>query len=179
MMTPQSDRLALTPDSKLWIEGTSTIHDWTCEVGSFTGNIEIVREGNTLQSISAVDLAVPVTAIECHNKTMVKKAQQALKAETSPTIQFALNSATIQPAASGSFAVQALGRLTLAGVTHEVTMTLNAKSDSSGFRFEGQVPIQMSQYNVDPPTAMLGTLKTGNEVVVHFNVLGTSAGSQM
>jgi hypothetical protein len=30
----------------------------------------------------------------------------------------------------------------------------------------------MSDYGIDPPTAMLGTLKTGDDVVVHFEAVG-------
>jgi polyisoprenoid-binding protein YceI len=61
------------------------------------------------------------------------------------------------------------GKLTIAGVTRDVTMQISGTRDSGGMYFlTGQLPIRMSDYGIKPPTAMMGTIKTGNDVKVTF-----------
>ena len=39
------------------------------------------------------------------------------------------------------------------------------------FRLTGSLPLLMTDFGIDPPKAMPGTLKTGDRVVVHFDVV--------
>lgn len=36
--------------------------------------------------------------------------------------------------------------------------------------FMGEIKINMTEFNVDPPTALLGTIKTGEEITIKFQV---------
>jgi len=36
--------------------------------------------------------------------------------------------------------------------------------------FEGSQPISMSDYGISAPTALFGTLKTGNDITINFKV---------
>ena len=38
-------------------------------------------------------------------------------------------------------------------------------------RFTGQHPMLMSDFGMDPPSAMFGQLRTADEVVVHFDLV--------
>ena len=60
--------------------------------------------------------------------------------------------------------------LTIAGKTKEVNIAskLDFKNNSS-FMVTGEVPLKMSDFNIDPPTAMMGAMKTGDEVVIKYN----------
>ena len=80
---------------------------------------------------------------------------------------------------ASAFAVRATGRLTLAGQTRTVTATLQGSARPDGkLRFTGQLPVTMSDYGIKPPTAMMGTLKTGDAVVVHLDLMAALAGTQ-
>ena len=48
-------------------------------------------------------------------------------------------------------------------------LILNCDGDKQ-FQVKGEVPLKMSDFGIDPPTAMMGTLKTGNEVVIKYNL---------
>ena len=39
---------------------------------------------------------------------------------------------------------------------------------------KGRLPIQLKEYNIKPPTAMMGAIKTGEEVMVVFNAVFTA-----
>lgn len=166
-------RLSLEPESKLWVEGTSTIHDWTCEVGAFTGAIEATDATSIADALSQVQVSVPVAELECKNGTMNGKAHDALKAKKHGTIRYTMTDATVQSEGSdGAATLQARGTLTIAGTEKPVTLTVKGqKLDDGGYRFTGSTPLLMSDFGVKPPTAMLGTMKTGDRVVVHFDVV--------
>ncbi len=63
----------------------------------------------------------------------------------------------------------AAGQLTVAGATRPLTMALKATIvDGGGLLFEGSAPLRMTEFGIEPPKAMLGTIKTGDEVRVGF-----------
>lgn len=164
-------RFTMTPQSRLWIEGTSTVHDWTCEVSTFEGQLDALADA--LESVQAVQVRVPVKALDCKNGTMNKKAHRALKADTSPEVTYRLTSATPSgTAANGQFELETAGQLTIGGVTCPISMTVAGERDGVGrLRFKGQASVLMSSFGIDAPTAMLGALKTGDRVVVGFDVV--------
>lgn len=153
--------------SKIWVEGTSTVHDWKCQVGQFAGTVNAEAAEASLANLSTTTLTVPVQGIDCDNGTMNGKLRDALG---SSPIRYALTSATVgAPAADGWFTIRTTGQLSIAGTAQTVQMNVKGKAVDGGFRLAGQHSLQMTDYGVSPPTAMLGTLKTGDQVTVHFD----------
>ena len=100
---------------------------------------------------------------------MDKKAHDALKEKKSPEIKFALNKNN-NVRISGTSA-NFTGLLTVAGKTKEVSLSAQFDIENpQKFLVSGSVPIKMSDFGIDPPTAMMGTIKTHDEVVVQFNL---------
>lgn len=175
-VTAELLRLDVQPQSKLRVEGTSSVHDWACEVKAFTGSIEggtAAQPTSVLEALSHVQVTVPVAALECKNGTMNKKAQEALKADENPAIQYVMQSAEVQAEGTdGWTTMKATGQLRIAGVEKPMTMTVKGRRNDDGtFRFTGSTPLLMSDFGMKAPTAMLGAMKTGDRVVVHFDVL--------
>lgn len=166
-------RYVIESPSSLWVTGTSSLHDWRCDAGQLVGWIEGSGEGS-LSAITASQIRVPVSGLECKNGTMNGKMRDALRADAHGTISFTLTAAEL---ASGN-RVRATGRLTIAGETRSVTTTVQAQITANGkLRVAGELPVTMSGYGVKPPTAMMGALKTGDDVVVHFELLAAPAGT--
>lgn len=166
-VSAQTDNVKLTfsPDSKMWVTGTSSVHDWECAVKDITGSVSAnVADG--VSAISAGTFSVPVENIDCDSRTMNRKVGGALNDDdNTPTISFALASATVGEQ------INVTGSLTMAGVTKQIVFPVSAAQTGSTLTFTGEVPVLMSDFNVDPPTAMLGALKTGDEVKVHFEIV--------
>ncbi len=166
----------LAKESRMWIDGTSTVHDWTCNVGDVTGTISMDPGALT---ISKATVIVPSAAIDCDNGTMNKKVADALSIKKHPAVKFSLSSGKITDGGD-KLNIQVVGRLDLAGQTKVVSATATATPLGNGlYKIAGKLPIAMSAFGIDPPRAMLGTLKTGNEVNVRFELTArpTSVGA--
>jgi len=165
-------QLTINDQSRMWVDGTSTIHDWMCEVGTVEGSIMLDAE---VGQVSNAVVTVPSASIDCDNSTMNKKASKALSVGDYPTIRFTLDEADV--ARDGKdLRIEALGKLEMAGATKAVEASLVGQpAADGGFRFMGSMPIVMSDFGVDAPTAMLGTIRTGDEVTVRFELV-TDAG---
>jgi polyisoprenoid-binding protein YceI len=93
------------------------------------------------------------------------------KATGTAPIVYALTSATMGAARNGTFPINVRGQLTMHGTTRSVPITAQAKSlGGKRFQVTGSVPVTMSQYGIDPPRAMMGTMRTGDQTTVRFNV---------
>ncbi len=157
-----------TSDSRVWVEGTSTVHDWECNAGQLSASMDATPSGNGLSAISALTVTVPVAGLDCGNGTMNGKLRSALG--TSP-IRFTLSRARVGTTTAGRFLVEADGQLSIHGTSRAQHIQGHGQALSNGrYRFTGEVPVTMSQFGVDPPRAMMGTLRTGDQVTVKFDV---------
>ena len=162
------DRYTFAPGSRVWVEGTSTVHDWSCGAEQVSGTLDATPGGGALSGISALAVTVPVATLDCDNGTMNGKMREALG---SSPVRFTLSNARVGSANDGRFLVEADGRLTIHGTTRAQRVRAEGRALGGGrFLFSGEVPVTMSEFGVDPPRAMMGTLRTGDRVTVHFAV---------
>lgn len=154
--------------SKISIHGTSTLHDWESIVNQVTG--EFVLNNDQIESLV---LNIPVLSIKSKDeeKLMDKKTYEALKSNKNPVITFKLTQPA-KPVISDSGAeVTLTGDLTIAGVTKRITFkSTGEKNGSSSYTFNGIIPLKMSDFKIDPPTALLGVIKTGDQINIKFNL---------
>jgi polyisoprenoid-binding protein YceI len=157
-----------TTGSVVRVEGTSTLHAWTMESPSVTGRIDAPTPGNWNTPANAV-VTIPVTSIKSEHAKMDKLMADALKAKTHPEIRFEMTSARPRSTNGDAFVLETKGRLAIAGVTRDVAFDVQGSRNADGkYTLVGQAPIKMSDYGIKPPTAMMGTIKTGNDVKVTF-----------
>lgn len=165
-----ADRYTPAKGSFVRIEGTSSLHDWKMEGTTIDGSITAppIEQWTGAAPASEVAVTIPVVSIKSEHAKMDKLMAAALKSKVNPTIRYELTSAVLaQPGAA--FALDTRGKLTIAGVTRDVGMKIAGTRDSNGiYTLTGQLPIRMSDYGIKPPTAMLGAIKTGNDVKVTF-----------
>ena len=174
----QSVRLAVGADSKLWIEGGSNLHDWSCKASAIDAAIDVDAAFLTAESASPtllkkVEVKVPVRNLKCGHGGMDNNLYKALKADDTPEISYIMATFDVVPgAARDSFTVKAVGALKIAGTEKPVDMDVTATRLADGsVRAEGALPLLMTDFGVKPPTAMLGTLRTSNKVTVKFSLL--------
>ena len=163
-----ADRFIPTKGSFVRIEGTSTLHDWKMEGTTINGNIAAPPIEQWKSDASSVAIAIPVTSIKSEHAKMDKLMAEALKAGANPTIRYELTNANLTES-TPALQLETRGKLTIAGVTRDVIMQVNGTREPGGtYVLTGQLPIRMSDYGIKPPTAMMGTIKTGNDVKVTF-----------
>jgi polyisoprenoid-binding protein YceI len=164
-------------DSRLWVDGTSTVRDFTCQAGDFGGSVDPTTTAAPLAvtglaaSVQGAEAVVRVAAMECGNGTMNSHLRKALKADNHPTIVYRLVSYEVVSTGNGEAQVRLVGNLTMAGQTKPITMDATARTSADGaLRVRGSKEIVMSEYGVKPPSLMLGTMKVGDKVTVHYEV---------
>jgi hypothetical protein len=68
--------------------------------------------------------------------------------------------------------VNVTGNLTAAGFTKEINVPLEVQKLESGqLKVIGSYPLDMVEYEIEPPSAMFGQLKTGKDVTIDFELL--------
>ena len=171
----QSVRLAVAPDSKLWIEGGSNLHGWSCKASSIDAIIDVDEAFLTSTSptlLKKVQVKVPVRNLKCGHGGMDNNLYKALKADAVPDISYILGTFDVVAGARDSFTVKSVGTLKVAGTEKTVNMDVTASKLADGsVRAEGELPLLMTDFGVKPPTAMFGTLRTDNKIIVKFSLL--------
>ena len=167
-------------DFDVKIEGTSTLHDWVSEVTKVKSDAKLAFEGQRLKQIDQLSVTIPVKSIEStKGRIMDNKTYDALKSKSHPNISFKLKSAKVTPTGTKSVRVNATGALTIAGATRTVELVANGKPASDeAITFSGSKQLRMSDYNIEQPTALLGTIETGNEVTIRYQLTLTSDSQQ-
>jgi polyisoprenoid-binding protein YceI len=167
--------------SEMSVEGGSTLHDWSCPIESISGSLDIdtaqTDQGAPIAGLSGTQVAVPVDAIQCDKDTMNEKLREALQMNSYPEVYFSLEDAQVSPLPdSGAtwFQVEATGELILAGERRQVELPVKGeKLDNGNLRLTGSHTIRLSDYDIERPSAMLGTITVSKDVTVNFDVTAT------
>ena len=163
----------LSKDYTVTINGTSNLHDWDEKVTTVTGSGSVEWKSDGSFDLSTADIKMEVHSIKSSEGSMMNNnTYKALKADNNPEITFTLSSPVVSVPAGAARAVTAKINLTIAGVTKAIEMQVTATSQANGsITFEGSKTIKMTDFGVTPPVALLGTLKTGNEITIHFKTV--------
>lgn len=164
--------LTLSGESRLWIKGSSSVNTFTCEAGSIQGFglLDPVPSGR--QAVAEVQ--VPVRQFDCGKPRMNEDFYKALKAEALPQILFDFTAAelTSQVADEGRYLVSVTGRLLIAGTERPARLRVQGQQRLDGsYRATGSLPLLMSDFGIDPPTALLGLIKAHDVIVVYFDLI--------
>lgn len=165
MLQAQSYSIA-TDESGVTITGTSNVHDWESTAEQFSGTASIEIEDDSLISISNLKFNVVVDGIKSGKGGMDDKTYDALNKKKHPNITFVLTEVSGIEANS----LIANGELTISGVTNTIEMNVDYEILPDGsVLFKGTQAIKMTDYKVDPPKAMFGAIKAGEDVEVIFD----------
>lgn len=154
--------------SSMTISGTSSLHDWHCEAEDLAGWVETVDATSATPVAQRGEVSVTISDIECGKGLMNKKLRDALSADDHPSVLFVADSITTE----GS-AWTVTGTLSLGGNQFKIMVPLEGSFADGKTRMEGSVEMSLATLNVKPPTALLGTIKTGDLVTVAFNVVAS------
>ncbi len=156
----------------LVVSGTSNLHDWTANVEKVNGNFKIKVDDSKIVAVSALDVKVDATSLKgSKGGIMNSKIIDALNAKKNPSITFKSSGGNLIEK-SGTYKVTANGILTIAGKSQNISIDALGKVLPNGdLEFTGTKKLKMTDYNIDPPTAMLGTMTTGDEITLTFKIV--------
>ncbi len=143
--------------TKISVDGTSPMHDWTmtASAATFTGKLT----GNTLTNVKFI---MPVKNLKsAKGKMMDNKAYEALKADKNPNITFTANSINVGKS-------NVAGKLTIAGVTRDITLPVSVVKNGSSYQITGTEQLKLSDFGMARPGFM--GVKTGDAITVSVNI---------
>ena len=172
-------RLPVRADSKVWLEGSSNVKDWTCKATTMEALIAVdaASVGSNdnaaiARSLRGVDVIIPVRMLKCGDRHMEANMYDALKAPKPPAIGYIVADFEITPSLVGdNLTVEAVGKMSVAGAERPVRMTVKTESLPDGTRrARGTVPIRMTDFGIVPPRPWFGVLRTADKVLIQFEI---------
>ncbi len=166
------NQYVLAGDHKITIEGTSNVHDWEEEAQTATGDGAVLWNPDGSFSIQKLYLKVSVKSIKSDKGSIMdNKTYDALKGEEHPYITFKMSSIKSMTKSGTGYSVKVNGDLTIAGVTKNVDIngTVYVKENGKIY-IETSKAIKMTDFGIDPPTAMMGAMQVGNDITIKFKL---------
>ncbi len=182
---PGGPKVVAAPGASLELEGESTLRrygarasEWTVEVGVDAARVAAVPQSLDVEAlirghfIDALALVVPVDNLRSGDARLDRHLHETLGADRHKEIRFRMDSYDVAGRrAPGTALVLTLhGRLTVAGVERPIDVAASGFRVRGGIRFRGRTNLMMTDYGIQPPTLMLGAIKTANRVTVKFDV---------
>jgi polyisoprenoid-binding protein YceI len=156
-------------NSNMTVKGTSSLHDWEMEATEFHASTKLEITDKRVTEIHQVSFSTPVKKLSSDKWIMDKNAHEALKEDDYPKISFSLKADEEIKLQDKKVAIP--GKLTIAGKTKEVSILCSYDITSPReLRVTGNTALKMSDFGIDPPTVMLGTLKIDDEITVDFKM---------
>ena len=156
--------------SILQVKGTSTVHDWVMDASDLKSTVQVTSENGIIVQILGGSFSCPAEKILSDNSIMDKKTHNALKADNHPEIKFKINSVESINRTGNKISGVVKGVLSIAGISKNIQFQFSGISENDkSIQVKGVIPLKMSDFNISPPTAMLGALKTGNEIELNYN----------
>ena len=174
--TVANEMLVLQPESRLWIDGTSTVRSFSCKAGEVNAVVDANGPSAIAQlltgdkGVKAVHVTIPAERLDCGNGTMNEHMRKALKIADNKTIEFRLTDYDVVRRAEG-IAGTINGTLKLGGVTKPITMKAEGKPEGGMLHITGHYELDMTDYGLKPPTLMFGRIKVGETVKVNYDLL--------
>lgn len=160
-----------TKSHTLTVAGTSTLHDWKCPALKLSANGDLNVQGGELRGVNSLWLEVDPKSIKSDKDAMDEKIYEALKTDSYQKITFQMNKMKSIEKKGDNWVIVAGGNLTVAGVSKPIELTVEGKVLPGGdIEFSGSKTIRMTSFNVDPPTAMWGVIKAGDEITIAFDL---------
>ena len=171
---PEAPTTFRSSDVTITVTGTSTVHDWEMisEEASSEALFTVNDEGEPID-LESVSFKLNKTSLKSDKSGLDRRAYDALNASDYPEIIFSTDNGDVQQSGS-NLKVNSTGELSIAGVTRKVDVNASCvNGDGAKLVCTGSQTLKMSDFDIDPPVMMLGTLRTGDEITIDYRIVYT------
>lgn len=167
----QSERFT-AESTTIVIAGTSTLHDWEMKSTKGTCNVQFTyNNAGAISGITSLSFSTPAEGLKSGKSAMDNNAYKALKTDQYKDITFTMTSGTVTPLDANTYNIKTKGKLTIAGTSRDVELTTTAKAaPDKTLTCTGNYKLGMKDYNVTPPSFMMGAVKTGNDITISYTL---------
>ena len=168
-------RFIVQPSSTLNIEGTTNVNTYECAIIRYQGNDTLVLHegGRNIRPVfvkGAVEL--DATSCDCGIPLMTSDFRKAINSKEHPTIIIDFISFERMPVyASQNDQFKGILKISIGGVSRvfEVDCTINA-TRAGTIHLVGTRIFNFSDFNIVPPTRLLGTVRVNQSLTVSFHL---------
>lgn len=154
--------------SKITVSGTSSLHDWDIDAEEQKGQIVLTSVDEL--KLEKLTLEVTSESLKSGKGGMDKNTYKALNTKKYKSIVFQLTQVKdVKSSGNNAYKVEVVGNLSIAGVTKKQTIHLDLDTSDNKVVLKGKKAFKMTDFSIDPPKALLGTITTGDEVTITFN----------
>lgn len=144
--------------SKLTVEGTSTIGNWSLTSLNFACNGYFSLEKGALQELSQLSFTLPVNELKAENPLMNDAIDELFKHNGVTQISFKQTNAMVL---SVMKMTNVIGELQIGGKSNRIALQLHhVVNKDQSLTFRGTQYIKLSDYQFKMPEAILGAIKT-------------------
>jgi hypothetical protein len=165
------------PDCIVEIAGDSTLKKYSSRATVLGLRVSVFPPIGKLEDLlneklTEFVLVVPVAGLKSGNNTLDEHLREALKEDKFREIHGAVTSYNNHGRnPDGSYKVTAQVNLDIAGKTVTVPVDATLKVEGRDLRIKGQKQLLMTDFDIRPPTLMMGAIKTANEITIRFDFL--------
>lgn len=164
------------PESKIKLEGDSTLRKYSSTTSDFSLSATVVTQKEVVSGLmwtpKELALSLNVQNLKSGETILDNHMYDNLKAEKHPKITMKLSSFKFSKSEDGqNYLVTASGELNVAGVSKPVELIALMIFEGEKLRIKGKKLLRMTDYEIEPPTMMLGTMVTKNEIEIDFDVV--------
>lgn len=170
LVDAQTKYQLLPKQSEIKVEGTSTIHDWHM-LGKDPLSKFIAEVEETQINVNNLSFQLKAENILSDNSIMDNKAHKSLKADDHPNIEFSSLSNLTLLKHENIFKTTVKGKIKIAGETKEISFPVDTKIiEDSHLEVTGKMSLDFSDFKIKAPTALMGTVKTGETITISFKL---------
>lgn len=166
------------PSSRLEIYGSSNVNEFicTCRQTFVQLPFQIVggyRPERTHWAFRNTHLRLQTQQFDCGNKVMNKDFYHALKAKSHPNMWIELESIENVRMITASWTTLATHtRITIAGTGKSVPIHAQVrKLADNKLQIRAERPLKMSDFGIQPPTALMGMIKTNDDITIKLDLI--------
>ncbi len=157
-------RIDTRQGGRVWIEGSSNVHDWSCRAEAFEATVEV----DDRSTIRRVGVRLNAHDLKCGNRKMEHDLYTTLRA--ADPLNPSLIVAEFQPVPGSSNTTQ--GNVAVVGVERSVTIQITTERLPDGtMKAAGAIPLRMTDFGITPPTGLFGLIRSRNEITVKFDLV--------
>jgi hypothetical protein len=156
----------LNKNQKFSLSGTSTLHDWEMASREGAGTANFTIKDSKVEQINALTVTILSESIKSGKGAMDKNAYKTLNTDEFKTITYVLKKAK----KVNDITWNLTGSYTIAGVCKELKTQVKTSVQDGIVNLEGSNIITFKEFGMSAPKVLLGTIKTGQELMIKFNI---------
>jgi hypothetical protein len=175
--TPLELVIHIEEGSRLFLEGTSNINSFEClckdQFGARTAKAS-VDEGGRRVTFTNTSLALKTQTLDCDNSKINRDLCAALRADEYPNITITLHEAIVEGGLNedGWADITATATLTITDQSRKLPLSVKGKRLSGNrFRFVSVKELMMTDFGIEPPTALFGLIKVRDKIKINFDLI--------